>query len=96
MERRCDNCGADIEGHAISYILRLELFARGDAPELNLDDLKADHTAQIEKLIEEMEHLDVEEATDEVYEAYNFELCSKCRARIHELLKNRARSHKVQ
>ncbi len=96
MDRRCHNCGTAIGGQAVSYILRLELFARGDAPELTLDDLRADHTAQIEKLIEEMEHLDVEEATDEVYEAYNFELCSECRARIHELLKSRARSHKVQ
>lgn len=97
MNRKCHNCGASIGPKQQVYIVRIELFAKAEPIDLTIDDLLADHTAQIEKLIEEMETtLDVEEATDQVYEAYVFELCPACRRKIHELLKKRARSHKVQ
>ncbi len=96
MSRKCSNCGAEVHPNAQLYVLRIELYAKAEPLELTIDDLLADHTAQIEKLIEEMEVLDAEEATDEVYEAYAFELCAKCRRRIHRMLKQRARAHKVE
>ncbi|MGB9691233.1 MAG: hypothetical protein ACPL7D_03610 [Candidatus Sumerlaeaceae bacterium] len=96
MSRKCSNCGADVPPGAQLYVLRIELYAQAQPIELTIDDLLADHTAQIEKLIEEMEFLDAEEATDEVYEAYVFELCAMCRRRMHRMLKERARAHKVQ
>lgn len=96
MARFCHNCGCEVPAQDQLYVLRLELFAKAEPLELTIDDLLADHTSQIEKLIKEMEKLDPEEATDEVYEAYTFELCPVCRRRIHALLKARAQSHKVQ
>jgi len=96
MTKKCDNCGRTIPSSSQTYIVRIELFAKAEPLELTLDDLLADHTAQIEKLIEEMENLDVEEATDQVYEAYAFQLCPVCRLRIHNLLKTRAKSQKLE
>ncbi|MCX7625244.1 MAG: hypothetical protein N2Z21_03415 [Candidatus Sumerlaeaceae bacterium] len=96
MNRICHNCGREVGSNEQLYVLRIELFAKAEPLELTIDDLLADHTAQIEKLIEEMEALDPEEASDEVYESYNFELCPECRRRVHHLLKGRAKSHKVQ
>ncbi|MCX7964722.1 MAG: hypothetical protein N2644_09660 [Candidatus Sumerlaea chitinivorans] len=92
MERVCDGCGRRLTKVDQPYTLRIEMFASADPVELTVDDLLADHTAQIEKLIEQMEHLDVEEATDQVYETYTFELCSTCRDELHRGLKARAKS----
>lgn len=90
MERVCDGCGRRLTKSDQAYTLRVEMFASADPLELTVDDLLADHSAQIEKLIEQMEHLDVEEASDQVYETYTFELCSQCRDELHRGLKARA------
>lgn len=92
MNRVCDNCGRETSGQEQMYSIRIELFARTGPLDLTLDDLLADHTAQIEKLVEEMDNADVDEATDQVHEAYLFEICTPCRQRFHRLLKEKAKS----
>jgi hypothetical protein len=93
---KCHNCGREIVKPSSSFVLRVELLASPAPIELTADDLLTDPRQELEELIEEMETLDTQEATDEVYEAYSFELCRACRDRIHALLQSRVRRHKVQ
>ena len=88
--RHCDNCGKPIGKKETMYRLRLELFANADPLEFDLEDLEAIKENALADFIESLEHVDAEEATDQVYEAYAFSLCSACRADLHRKLKSRA------
>jgi len=96
MTCKCHNCGREIAKPGSFFVLRVELLASPGPIELTADDLVMDPRQELEQLIEEMETLDAQEATDEVYEAYSFKLCRTCRDRIHALLQSRVRRHKVQ
>ena len=87
-ERCCDYCHREIEPDETAYELKLEMFASPEFPDDFGADTEKDHTAEIEALLEIMESMDVEEATDEVYECYLFRLCPQCRRDIHARLKN--------
>ena len=82
-QRRCDYCHREIHPDETIYELKLELFASPDFPDDFGKDSDKDHTAEIEALLEIMENMDVEEATDEVYECYVFRLCPHCRKDVH-------------
>ena len=76
------------------YSLRVEMAAEAEPLELTLDDLAQDQLAQMEKLIEDLEDVDPEEAADEVYEEYLFTVCTRCRREMHRGFKDKARSKK--
>ncbi len=90
MSLVCQGCGCSIEDKSLSYRLRLELYASPDAPVFSAEDLEGDLQAQWKALIDKMEAMsdkEVEEATDQVYESYEFLLCPACRRAWHERLK---------
>jgi hypothetical protein len=86
---QCDNCGREIGPDDIVYWVRLEIFASPEPPELSLEDLDRDYKADMEKIIDQMEGLDPKEAEAQVYEAYRFYICTKCRRYFHDHLKHR-------
>ncbi|MCD6386575.1 hypothetical protein J7M23_12470 [Candidatus Sumerlaeota bacterium] len=93
---KCDYCHREIPEDDIHFELKLELYASAELPELTEEDLKKDHTAEIEALIEAMQEMDAEELTDEVYECYVFTLCAECRHEIHNRLKhNKEKKHPI-
>lgn len=88
---RCDSCARPLPDKRQRYRLRLELFADPDPPEFGPEDLAADHSAELEALVEAMwaGDIDADEATDEVHEAHEFTLCPDCRTRLHDFLRQR-------
>ena len=87
MERMCQGCGCLIRENTLSYRLRVELFASPDPPAIRPEYLEEDLQAQWKALIETMEKMsedEVEEATDQVHESYEFVLCARCRKYWHD------------
>ena len=88
-ERYCDYCKQQIQPGSQGYALKIEMYALPDPPEFSFKDLQADHSAELEELIQKMESLDPQEAQDQVHESYPFILCSRCRNQLHRRLKGR-------
>lgn len=91
MKRICANCGARVPKKQQLYELKIEMFAECGPIEIDPEDLQEDQIAKLEQLIDDMEHIDPEEAADEVYETYSFALCARCRQRIHKGLKEKSK-----
>lgn len=89
MKRICESCGRSIERDEVSYRLRIEMFADPSPPQFTDEDLEADLEAEMRAILEQMEDCDAGEAEAQVYEAYLFTLCPRCRASLHEELKRR-------
>jgi len=74
----CDACGQKLSTTDVRYILKIELYA---APEIVIteEDLKKDHSKEIERLIEQLKDVDAKKLEEEVYVNYQLHLCKKCR-----------------
>ena len=86
-QRYCDNCGKALQKDAILYHIRIEILASPEPPDISEEDLEEDHLEKLNQLVEAMEDLDPQEALDEVYEVYQFNLCPPCRDDFHKKLK---------
>ena len=84
---RCENCHKRVPPGEILYEIRIDIYAKGGPVEIEPEDLDKDHIAEMQRLIARMEHMDVEELTDQVWESYKFDLCSQCRKEFHANLK---------
>ncbi len=91
MNRVCANCERITSETEQMYTIRIEMFARAEPLVFESHDLAQDHAQKLQNLIEKMEEMDVNEAADQVYEQYSFDLCVRCRKRIHRGLKIKAR-----
>ena len=87
--RKCDECGGVSARDEQMYTIRIELFARAEPLVFGADDALKDHAKAIADLLGAMESIDAEEATDQVHEQYEYDLCARCRGRIHRMLKDR-------
>lgn len=93
----CYGCGSALTGGAQSYRLRIELFASPEVPDLSTPaaaGIEPDLREQWDALVKElsaMNEQEVEEATDEVYERYEFVLCTRCRREWHTRLNDLSR-----
>ena len=87
---RCENCGRIVPSGETLYEIRIDIYAKGGPIEIAPEDLEKDHIAEMEKLITEMEKMDPEELTDQVWESYRFDLCKECREEFHARLKLKA------
>lgn len=75
----CDGCGATLLLDSdVRYVLRIEGFAAYDPLELTRDDLKRDFRAEMRALLESLSRLSAEEAQDQVYRSFRFDLCPEC------------------
>jgi hypothetical protein len=87
----CSLCKAEILPGKQTYILRIDLFAAPEEPEIREEDLEKDRRGEFEKLMEQLEAMDaeaVQEETDRVFERHVYPLCPICRARFHGLLRD--------
>lgn len=87
----CSICKSEILAGRQSYILRIELFAAPEQPEIGPEEPGKDRRGEFEKLIEQLEAMDaetVQEEADKVFERHVFVLCPICRARFHGLLRD--------
>jgi hypothetical protein len=94
VKRICDNCGRVVPVKEQMYSLRIEMFARAEPLVFTSQDLEQAPGPQMELLLKELEKVDVEEATDQVYETYGFDLCGRCRGKFHRRMKERSGAEK--
>lgn len=79
----CDACGATLLIDAdVRYVLEIEGYAAWDPLEVTSEDLRSDHGAEIERLVEELRDVDPEEAQDEVHRRFRYDLCPACWRRL--------------
>ena len=76
----CDRCGKSLLiDEEVRYLLRLEIVAAWDPPELMPADLEKDFDAEIRRLVRSMEGRDGKELEEEVAAVRRFDLCPPCR-----------------
>lgn len=75
----CDSCGAALlVEHDVRYEIKIEVKAAYDPMELTDDDLNRDHEAEIKRILESMKDVTQQQAMDQVYRAFKFDLCPPC------------------
>jgi hypothetical protein len=74
----CDRCGSGLLLDApVRYEVRLEVKSAYDPLELSEEDL-IDAQAELHKLVEKLKDYSAEQAQDEIYRAFRFDLCATC------------------
>lgn len=74
----CDRCGNGLLLDApVRYEVRIEVKSAYDPMELTADDL-ANAAAELKRAAEAVQNLSAEEAMDEVYREFRFDLCRTC------------------
>jgi hypothetical protein len=74
----CDRCDRGLLLDApVRYEVRLEVKSAYDPLELSEDDL-VDAQAEMSALLEKLKGYSAEQAQDEVYRAFRFDLCATC------------------
>jgi hypothetical protein len=56
----------------------VEVFAAADHLTITEEDLKRDHTAEIARLVDQLDRMDPDTVEDQVYRAFRFDLCRDC------------------
>jgi hypothetical protein len=75
----CDACGATLLLESdVRYVLRMEGHAAYDPMEVTREDLERDLRAEMRALLETLSGLSAEEAQDQVYRSFDFDLCPRC------------------
>jgi hypothetical protein len=75
----CDGCGAPLLVESdVRYEVKIEVKAAYDPLEITEDDLAKDHRAEMARIIAQLQHLSEQEAMDQIYRAFRFDLCTPC------------------
>ncbi len=75
----CDICGQVLLGRSdIRYEVRIEVKAAFDPLEMRDEDLGRDIRGEIAKVLQQLEGISEEEAQNEVYRQFEFDLCAAC------------------
>ena len=75
----CDGCGAPLLVESdVRYEVKIEIKAAYDPMEITEDDLAKDHQAEMAKIIARLQSVTEDEAMDEVYRTFRFDLCTPC------------------
>jgi len=85
----CAACKEPLSPGRQNYTLRIDLFASSETIEVDDRELTRDRIPEISWLLNRLEHMSEAELLQEenrVFERFTFELCSKCRAIIHQHL----------
>lgn len=78
----CDACGvALLVDSDVRYEVKIEVKAAYDPMELMPEDLAKDHAAEIARILERMKDVTEQEAMDQVYRVFKFDLCPPCQKR---------------
>jgi hypothetical protein len=78
----CDGCGREgLNASKVRYEVKIEVKAAYDRLALNDEDLQRDYRAEIAGVLAELEGLSTEEAQNQVYRVFDFNLCLSCQRR---------------
>jgi len=78
----CDLCGHELLGKTeVRYEVKIEVKAAYDPLNFTENDLAQNARAEIAKLIQQLEGISEEEAQNEVYRQFEFDLCGVCQRR---------------
>jgi hypothetical protein len=78
----CDLCGQELVGPGgVRYEVRIEVKAAYDPLALTDEDLEKDYRQEIARLLSQLEGASEVEAQDQVYRAFDFDLCPACQRR---------------
>jgi hypothetical protein len=79
---RCDGCGGELlTDSEVRFEVRIEVKAAYDPLEVSAEDLQKDYRAEIAKVLRQLEGLSAAEAQNQVYRAFDFDLCPACQRR---------------
>ncbi len=75
----CDicKCGLLIDSD-VRYEVKIEVKCAYDPMEITDEDLARDSAAEMKRLMEQMKGMTEQEAMDQVYRAFRFDLCPRC------------------
>ena len=76
--RQCRRCGQELPPDQLRYIAKIQVYAAYDPLEITFEDLRRDHTAEIDALLQRCAELSEEELMRDVYVAFQFDLCRVC------------------
>jgi len=80
---RCDGCGIDLESNGSNhFIVKIEVFAAAGRLEFTNEELQRDHSAELRRLIGELETSSPDDIEDQVYRAMRYDLCPDCQRRF--------------
>jgi len=76
----CDGCGGELlTASEVRYEVSIEVKAAYDPLEVSAGDV--DYRSEIAKVLRQLEGLSVAEAQNQVYRAFDFDLCPACQRR---------------
>lgn len=80
---RCDKCGRMMTANDPQrFILKMEVYAAAAPLEFSRQDLEPDHTAEIDRLVEQLKQADPDEVENQTYRAFRFDLCRDCHRQL--------------
>jgi hypothetical protein len=72
----CDGCGeALLTDSEVRYEVRIEVKAAYDPLEISAEGLEKNYRVEIAKVLRQLEGLSVTDAQNQVYRAFDFDLC---------------------
>ena len=79
---RCDLCERMVPVHE-SYVVRIELFADPNVPEVTAEELATtDYEQSMADLLKQMEQMSTQEIESDVHRRFEFRLCVECQRRF--------------
>ncbi len=79
----CDACGNGLLLESnVRYEVRIEVKSAYDPLEITREDLEQDTEAEMKRLARQMERLTEQQAMDQVYREFRFDLCFPCQRRF--------------
>jgi hypothetical protein len=83
----CDGCAGELlTASEVRYEVRIEVKAAYDPLEISPEDLERDYRAEIAKVLKQLEGFSLTEAQNQVYRAFDFDLCPACQRRYIDSL----------
>ena len=75
----CDLCGQELlKASKVRYEVKIEVKAAYDPLNITDEGLHQDFQAEFAKVLAQLEALSTDEAQDQVYRLFEFDLCSAC------------------
>jgi hypothetical protein len=79
----CDLCGKPLlTDEQTRYVVKIEVYAAYDPMEVAAEDVDGDHSEEINALMDHMKGMSAQEAEEQVYKKFRFDLCPSCQARF--------------
>jgi hypothetical protein len=80
--RTCDWCGKDLLSNSeVRYEVQIEVKAAYDPLIVTNKDLAKDFRTEIARVLQQLEGVSVEEAQNQVYRMFHFDLCPRCQGK---------------